>query len=62
MSHWHLLVKELDEWRKAGEVAAFWWRDDDASTWTPALDVLLDCAKSIPVALAVVPGAADHSL
>lgn len=33
--------------------ATFWWRDDDAAEYTPALERLLDV--DVPIALAVVP-------
>jgi hypothetical protein len=62
MTRWSSLTHELDCWSKAGEVATFWWRDDDARSDTEQLDRFLDCTKSVPVALAVVPALADRSL
>lgn len=52
---WSDLIDELDRWGEAGLVAAFWWRDDDATTATPALDLLLRLAAGVPLALAVIP-------
>ena len=52
---WSHLTDELDRWREAGRVAAFWWRDDDATTVTPELDLLLRLAADVPVALATIP-------
>jgi hypothetical protein len=59
---WNDLGAELDLWAKAGRLARFWWRDDDAVTTTPALDRLLAIARDIPLSLAVIPGAADKAL
>jgi hypothetical protein len=61
---WGLLREELARWRDAGRRAAFWWRDDDASQWTPALERLVDLARhsEVPLALAVVPATADAAL
>jgi hypothetical protein len=38
---WRRLEAELDRWGDAGRAATFWWRDDDASDATPALETLL---------------------
>jgi hypothetical protein len=62
MSGWNALSAELDLWSETGSTATFWWRDDDAVEATPELDVLLRCAGSIPVALAVIPARADRGL
>jgi len=59
---WSLLVDELDNWSRTDSVATFWWRDDDAVSDTKELDVLLDCARRTPLALAVIPDVADRSL
>jgi hypothetical protein len=59
---WDLLVSELDRWDKAGAVATFWWRDDDAISDTKQLSELLDCADQAPVALAVIPKFVDKTL
>ncbi len=54
---WSALTGELDAWQAAGRIASVWWRDDDATASTPALDRLLDlsAAKAAPVTLAVIP-------
>jgi hypothetical protein len=54
---WRELEEELARWRDAGRVADFWWRDDDATRPSPALEQLLQLSKSsaVPLALAVVP-------
>ena len=57
MIPWESLSAELDAWAQTGLAATFWWRDDDASTWTPALARLLALSRDlgVPVALAVIP-------
>lgn len=64
MSAWRALDDELDRWSEAGNVATFWWRDDDAETPTPALSRLLELseARAVPLGLAVIPANADKSL
>ena len=64
MSTWEDLSAELDLWADAGEVAAFWWRDDDATEQTPALDRLLALRQEtgVPIAIAVVPANAQTAL
>ena len=54
---WEPLVRELDRWREAGRKARFWLRDDDAVEPTEALEKLIAAtkAKSVPLALAVIP-------
>ena len=59
---WSDFVDELDRWGKAGHVATLWWRDDDAVAMTPALARLLSVAGPAPLALAVIPAAAEASL
>ena len=61
---WRALQAELDRWQADGRVATLWWRDDDASTATAALDDLLAMRRdaNVPLALAVIPAAADQSL
>ncbi|MGH7124865.1 MAG: polysaccharide deacetylase family protein [Stellaceae bacterium] len=59
---WAALEAELDIWQSAGRTASFWWRDDDAITWTRALDRLLAVAEDAPIALAVIPAHADARL
>ena len=64
MNGWDHLAAELDAWAAAGRIATFWWRDDDATRVTPALQRLLDIASRtrVPVALAVIPRDADDGL
>ena len=52
---WRVLAAELDAWAAAGQVARFWWRDDDAVAPSPALDRLLALAGDAPLTLAVIP-------
>ena len=61
---WDALTAELDAWAEAGRRASFWWRDDDATEPTPALDRLFEMSAETgaPVALAVVPAAMSRSL
>jgi hypothetical protein len=59
---WPDLVDELDCWGTAGQVATLWWRDDDAATASAALDRQLSLAGAVPLALAVVPAAAERGL
>lgn len=62
MASWPELTEELDRWHDAGASATFWWRDDDAVDDTPHLDVLLQHADAIPLALSVIPGLATQKL
>jgi hypothetical protein len=64
MSTMRELEEELDLWRRAGRVATFWWRDDDAVEASPALDRLLDLASAcgVPLCLAVIPARASGTL
>jgi hypothetical protein len=64
MSLFAPLLSELDVWASAGQTVAFWWRDDDASDATPALEPLLTVAAAVqvPLALAVVPMTATPAL
>jgi len=59
---WSDLVDEFDRWTEAGQVATLWWRDDDAAGPSDRLDRLLSISGDIPIALAVVPAAADARL
>jgi hypothetical protein len=63
-SPWQLFADELSRWRDAGRVADFWWRDDDATRPTAALDRLstLDEEAKLPLGLAVIPEEADPAL
>jgi hypothetical protein len=56
--------EELAIWRGSGRVLPFWWRDDDATEPTPALDKLLGLAADLgaPLHLAVVPEPAGPDL
>ncbi len=56
-SAWQWLGHELDVWVDNGETADFWWRDDDATEPSAALDKLLGFSDSwnVPLALAVIP-------
>lgn len=62
MTTWQDLIDELDRWSEAGVKADFWWRDDDAATHTPQLDLLFKHAGSLPLALAVIPSLATSDL
>ncbi len=64
MTDWDDLARELDAWAAAGRTASFWWRDDDATQTTQALDRLLALrAKAkAPLAIAVIPGRAQPDL
>jgi len=61
---WAALDEALARWRDAGRPADFWWRDDDATARTPALERLLrlSSGSEVPVALAVIPLAAAPEL
>ncbi|MDA0224822.1 MAG: polysaccharide deacetylase family protein [Proteobacteria bacterium] len=63
-SPWQAFDAELSRWQAAGRVVEFWWRDDDATARTPALDRLfaLSAARGVPLALAVIPARADATL
>jgi hypothetical protein len=54
---WPALSAELALWAAAGRKAAIWWRDDDATTITPALERALQLSRQyrVPLALAVIP-------
>jgi hypothetical protein len=61
---WQALTDELDIWAAEGRSACFWWRDDDATDATPALERLLrlHSGSGIPLALAVIPALAKPAL
>ena len=59
---WGALSEELDQWSQLGQIATFWWRDDDATQPSDRLDRLLDIAAGTPIALAVIPMAAAPAL
>jgi predicted glycosyltransferase len=54
----------LDSLADRGETRPFWWRDDDATTPSPALERLLALAEQLatPLALAAIPAAATDAL
>lgn len=64
MSTWQDLSRELDAWGEAGRTATFWWRDDDATAVTPALEhlIALQHKHAAPLALAVIPARAQPAL
>ncbi|MEE8247087.1 MAG: polysaccharide deacetylase family protein [Alphaproteobacteria bacterium] len=64
MADWHDLERELDAWQGLDRAPTFWWRDDDAVSATSALERLLALAREngAPLALAVIPAAAEQSL
>jgi len=57
-------LRVLDDAASRSTQIAFWWRDDDAETATPALDRLLRLARrnKLPLALAIIPKGADAPL
>lgn len=61
---WRQFGDELSRWKLAGLIARFWWRDDDATGFSPALAQLLalQSAARVPLALAVIPAAAETGL
>jgi len=61
-AEWSDLVDELDRWGLAGCAASLWWRDDDAVGPSNRLERLLSIRGDIPIALAVIPAAADARL
>jgi len=61
-SIWAPLEAELAAWAETGRTARFWWRDDDATAPSAALDRLLALAGPVPLALAVVPQTATDAL
>lgn len=58
---WSALEEELQHWQTPAEL---WWRDDDATSDTTALQQLLDLAQQfqVPVHLAVIPQQLQSSL
>ncbi|MGR3760358.1 polysaccharide deacetylase family protein [Roseobacteraceae bacterium NS-SX3] len=61
---WSPLDRELAAWRGAGLTLPLWWRDDDATTPTPALSRLAEMSErlGLPVHLAVIPRDATGDL
>ncbi len=62
--NWSPLRAELSRTRAEGLTLPIWWRDDDATEPTPALDRLLNMSAELdlPVHLAVIPKAATPAL
>jgi hypothetical protein len=61
---WSELQAALKERNEAGRRVDFWWRDDDASAPSPALERAVDLSKKygVPLALAVIPQDASPQL
>jgi hypothetical protein len=61
---WREFEDALARRRDAGRTLECWWRDDDAGAVLPALKQLVELSrrKKIPLALAVVPEAAEPEL
>jgi predicted glycosyltransferase len=61
---WQRLIAALDGAVREGRLLRFWWRDDDATEATPALERLLRLRGDfgVPLALAVIPGRAGAAL
>jgi hypothetical protein len=62
--NWNEFEDELARRRDAGRPVQFWWRDDDAAAVSLPLKKLIELAKAkaVPLALAVVPEAAEPEL
>ena len=60
----HILLNELDAWHRAGLNASLWWRDDDASEPSVALDRLVYLSETFhaPCGLATIPVRAGNAL
>lgn len=63
-SAWSWLERELQRWYDCGLEAQFWWRDDDASGDSAALERLLQLSheRQVALALAVIPSQLDAGL
>lgn len=61
---WTPLRDEIAKWHRKGLTLPIWWRDDDATTDTAALDRLISLSKEVgvPVHLAVIPRHATPQL
>ena len=61
---WSALEAAIRQRSDSGRPVEFWWRDDDASTPSGALERLLRLSKShrVPLALAVIPQDAEAQL
>ncbi len=64
MASWHDLDEELARWAGLGRRAGLWWRDDDATVPGPCLQELIELSlkSKVPVAIAVIPKAAEDAL
>ncbi len=64
MEDWAGLEQALFRWARAGRVADFWLRDDDAVEPSPALDRLLGLGErhAVPMTLAVIPARTGAAL
>jgi len=64
VTDWDGFVRELDHWEAAECAATLWWRDDDASALTEALQRMISLKERhrVPLGLAVIPAAADQGL
>ena len=62
--NWAPLHEALARLRAANEALPIWWRDDDATDFTPALEHLSQASMQtgLPVHLAVIPGNARPKL
>ena len=62
MIGWTELSEELELWRRAGQTATFWWRNDDSKHQDPGIDSLLALRRKlrIPLALATIPRITDQ--
>ncbi|MGB3245908.1 MAG: polysaccharide deacetylase family protein [Sulfitobacter sp.] len=63
-TQWQDLETELALWRRDGLNLPLWWRDDDATRVTPALERVLRLGEelALPVHLAVIPEPATPEL
>lgn len=61
---WSEFEDGLARRRDAGRPVQFWWRDDDAAAVSPSLKKLIQLSKTsgVPLALAVIPEAAEPKL
>ena len=59
-----IVGSRLQELNSQDQSIEFWWRDDDASQWTPELERLVDLSDDyqVPLFLAVIPQAVDQNL
>lgn len=62
--NWREFEDELARRRAAGRPVSFWWRDDDAGAVVPEVKQLIHLSHNleIPLAMAIVPEAAEPEL